>query len=263
MTGAAAAAVVLAGGRSTRMGRSKATLDWHGSTLVRRAIGIVARSVDGPLVVVRAAGQVLPALPDAVEIADDERPGRGPLEGLAAGLRAIGDRAPVAFVTGVDAPLLHPALVRHVVASLRSGDDVALPRAHGFSHPLPAAYRSATVAPLLAELLAQDRLATHDLLARCRVRTLDEATLLADRAVAALDPALDSLANLNDARAYEAARARPAPAVTVVRRGGEPRVVRAAMLAHAGTGAATVDGLRVEDPQTPLVSGDRVRFLGR
>jgi hypothetical protein len=35
------------------------------------------------------------------------------------------------------------------------------------------------------------------------------------------------------------------------------------MLAHAGTGAAVVDGLRVEDPQTPLVSGDRVRFLGR
>ena len=259
----AAGAVVLAGGGSTRMGRSKATLEWHGSTLVRRAVGIVARGVDGPLVVVRAPGQALPALPDSVEVAEDARAGRGPLQGLAAGLQAIGDRAAVAFVTGVDAPLLHPALVRHVVASLGPDDDVALPRAHGFAHPLAAAYRTATVVRLLATLLAQDRLATRDLLACCRVRTLDEPALLADRAVAALDPALDSLANLNDPRAYEAARARPAPAVTVVRRGGEPRVVRAAMLAHAGTGAATVDGLRVEDPQTPLVSGDRVRFLGR
>ena len=263
MTGAAAAAVVLAGGRSARMGRSKATLDWHGSTLVRRAVGIVARSVDGPLVVVRAAGQALPALPDAVEIVEDERAGRGPLEGLAAGLRAIGDRAPVAFATGVDAPLLHPALVRHVLRSLGSGDDVALPRAHGFAHPLAAAYRTATVAPLLAELLGQDRLATRDLLARGRARTLDEAVLLAGRAVAALDPALAWLANLNGPSEYEAARARSAPAVTVARGGAEPRVVRATMLAHAGTGAAIVDGRRVEDPQTPLVSGDRVRFLGR
>ena len=31
------AGVVLAGGRSVRMGRPKATLEWHGSTLVRRA----------------------------------------------------------------------------------------------------------------------------------------------------------------------------------------------------------------------------------
>ncbi|HEV7884154.1 MAG TPA: NTP transferase domain-containing protein, partial [Solirubrobacteraceae bacterium] len=82
------AAVVLAGGRSTRMGTPKPALDWHGSTLVRRAAAIVARAVDGPVVVVRAADQELPALPAAVEVADDAREGRGPLEGLAAGLAA-------------------------------------------------------------------------------------------------------------------------------------------------------------------------------
>jgi molybdopterin-guanine dinucleotide biosynthesis protein A len=59
------AAIVLAGGRSRRMGRPKALLDWHGSTLVHRAAGLVAREVDGPVVVVRAAGQPLPALPAA------------------------------------------------------------------------------------------------------------------------------------------------------------------------------------------------------
>ncbi|HEV2753369.1 MAG TPA: NTP transferase domain-containing protein, partial [Solirubrobacteraceae bacterium] len=65
------AGIVLAGGRSTRMGAAKAALEWHGSTLLRRVAGLVARGVDGPVVVVRAPGQALPALPATIELADD------------------------------------------------------------------------------------------------------------------------------------------------------------------------------------------------
>src|SRR5918992_751422 len=93
------AGIVLAGGRSTRMGTSKAALEWHGSTLLRRVTGIVARAVEGPVVVVRAPGQELPLLPDAVELAEDEREGRGPLQGLAAGLAAVAERAEAAYVS--------------------------------------------------------------------------------------------------------------------------------------------------------------------
>ena len=81
--------IVLAGGRSSRMGTPKAALEWHGSTLLRRVTGIVARAAGGPVVVVRAPGQELPALPRGVEIAEDAREGRGPLQGLAAGLAAV------------------------------------------------------------------------------------------------------------------------------------------------------------------------------
>src|ERR671939_2131575 len=94
-----AAGIVLAGGRSSRMGSPKAALEWHGSTLLRRVVGIVARGVDGPVVVVRAPGQELPALPEGVEVVEDAREGRGPLEGMAAGLAAVRDRAPVAYVS--------------------------------------------------------------------------------------------------------------------------------------------------------------------
>jgi molybdopterin-guanine dinucleotide biosynthesis protein A len=240
------------------MGRPKATLEWHGSTLVRRAAGIVGRVVDGPVVVVRAAGQELPALPAGVEIAQDARAARGPLEGIAAGLAAIGDRAGVVFVCAVDAPLLHPALVRHVLASLADDDEVALPQAHGFLHPLAAAYRT-TVAGHLHDLLRADQLGTRPLFARCRVRRLDEAALLADPAVAALDPELRSLLNLNEPSEYDAARARPAPEVTVTGRGN----VRAATLAQAGEGPATVNDRTVSDPEEPLVAGDEVTFVMR
>jgi molybdopterin-guanine dinucleotide biosynthesis protein A len=258
VSGERSAAIVLAGGGSARMGTPKALLDWHGSTLVRRAVGLVARVVDGPVVVVRAAGQTLPALPPGTEIVDDAHAARGPLEGMAAGLRAIGDRAEIVFVTGVDAPLLHPALVRHVVASLRPGDDVALPVAGGFAQPLAAAYRTATIAPLIDALLADNSLGTRPLMQRCRVRRLDEAALLADCGLAAHDPGLDSLVNLNEPAEYAAAHARPEPLVTVEGRG----TIRAATLARAGLGAAIVDGRRTTDPQEPLAAGDALRPAG-
>ena len=259
MSATTTAAIVLAGGRSERMGRPKALLDWHGSTLVRRAVGLVARAVDGPVVVVRAAGQELPALPPGTELADDALEARGPLQGMAAGFAAIGDRAEIVFVTGVDAPLLHPALVAHVIASLRPGDDVALPQAGGFAHPLAAAYRAATVAPLIAALLAEDSRGTRPLMQRCRVRRLDAAALLADPAVAAHDPELHSLANLNDPDEYAAAHARPEPLVAVAGRG----TIRAATLARAAgdqSGAALVNGRPASDPHEPLVAGDELRF---
>lgn len=249
---------MLAGGRSTRMRRPKATLEWHGSTLVRRLVGIVGRVVDGPIVVVGAQQQKLPALPHGVELAHDARDARGPLQGIAAGLDAIGSRAGAVFVCAVDAPLLHPALAAHVIAALAADDelDVALPVAHGFRHPLAAAYRTSIV-DRLNELLAQDLLATKSLFERCRVRRLDEAALLGDRAIAENDPQLDSLLNLNEPAEYEAARARPAPLVTVVGRGD----VRAATLAAAGEGAATINGRAASDPEEPLVAGDVVAFV--
>jgi molybdopterin-guanine dinucleotide biosynthesis protein A len=54
-----AAGLVLAGGRSSRMGVPKAALEWHGSTLLRRTCGVLQRAGLQPVVVVRAPGQEL------------------------------------------------------------------------------------------------------------------------------------------------------------------------------------------------------------
>ena len=50
------------------MGTPKAALEWHGSTLLRRTVGILARATGGPVVVVRARGQELPELPKDISI---------------------------------------------------------------------------------------------------------------------------------------------------------------------------------------------------
>src|SRR5437879_8946661 len=86
--------VVLAGGKSSRMGRPKAWLPFHGQPMLAR---VLARL--GPLfaecVVVRAPDQELP--PVDARLVEDEAPGQGPVAGLAAGLAAI--TGPLAFAT--------------------------------------------------------------------------------------------------------------------------------------------------------------------
>lgn len=273
----AAAGIVLAGGRSSRMGTPKAELEWHGSTLLRRVSGLVERAVDGPVVVVRAPGQSLPALPASVELAEDARADRGPLQGLAAGLAALSSRADVVYVSSTDVPLLHPAFVRRVLRAVDADTDVALPRAGGFPHPLSAAYRPALL-EIVERLIAADRLRPAFLFEQCRVTRLDEAALLSDPALAALDPGLESVVNLNEPADYDAARARPAPEVTIqrygaLRRANErgPIVVRAATLGGAAAAVdvvlddhvvAALNGDQItRDAQLPLAAGDTVAFL--
>jgi molybdenum cofactor guanylyltransferase len=259
------------------MGRPKAALEWHGSTLLHRIVGIVGRVVDGPLVVVKAPGQELPELPGAVRVVSDAREGRGPLQGLAAGLSAAAE-ARWAYVSSTDVPLLHPAFIAVVLrAAQREDVDVALPVAHGFRHPLAAVYRTA-VLPEVERLIAEDLMKPGLLLQRVQVLELDEAELLRDRALAAADAELLSLLNVNDPAEYERVRARPAPAVTVRclgalgrdDRGDDPLPVRAATLGAAAAAAGVeleghvvpvLNGEEIaRDPCYPLAGGDAVAF---
>ncbi|MEA2356028.1 MAG: molybdenum cofactor guanylyltransferase [Solirubrobacteraceae bacterium] len=261
------AGIVLAGGRSSRMGAPKACLEWHGSTLVRRVAGILGRTLDGPVVIVRARGQALPELPDC-EVVEDARGERGPLEGLGAGLRAVGERAGVAFVAGVDTPLLHPAFVGAILERLGPEDEICVPVTDGVPHPLAAAYRTGVGAEV-AGLLRADRLRLGLLLERCRVRRVSGGDL----------PHPESLVNLNDPDDYAGARERRPPEIRLLIRsglaraewgGGGARASRAATLGQAAAAAGirlgpgiagTVNGRTAGvDPEVPLVEGDVVAF---
>jgi molybdopterin-guanine dinucleotide biosynthesis protein A len=259
------------------MGRPKASLEWHGSTLLHRVTGIVGRATGGRVIVVRAPGQELPALPSGVRVVEDAADGRGPLQGLAAGLAAAADEAPVAYVSSTDVPLLHPAFVRAVVRAVDADADIALPVVHGFRHPLAAAYRTSLVHEV-EELIAADRMRPAFLFERCRVRELTEDDLLRDRDLAAADRELLSVLNLNEPDDYERARARAAPSVTVRRfgtlatnLGREPFTVRAATLEAAAAAAgvaldrhvvAALNGDQItRHPELPLAGGDEVAFL--
>jgi len=269
------------------MGTPKAALEWHGSTLLRRTTGILGRVTGGRVVVVRAAGQPLPELPGSVTVVDDPREGRGPVQGIAAGLAALRGEADIAFITSTDMPFLHPAFVRRVLRTLEEDEatDVALPFARGYRQPLAAAYR-VTLAEAAERLVKEDRLKPAFLFEQCAVAQLDDDALLSDPVLDALDPDLDSVVNVNTPEDYDAARTRRAPRISVQLFGtvaksaakaggldgpGSPFAVRAATVGEAAGAiglvfdrhvTAALNGDQItRDPEVPLAAGDTLFFL--
>jgi molybdopterin-guanine dinucleotide biosynthesis protein A len=192
------AGLVLAGGKSSRMGQAKALLPFGPELLLPRVVRILSQVVS-PIVVVAAEGQELPELPAEVRTVRDRRAGRGPLEGLATGLAALAEECDAAFVSGCDAPLLTPAFVRRVIERLGERE-AAVPHIGGRFHPLAAVYRPRVVREIEG-LLALDRLRPVFLYEQVPTRVLGPEDL------ADTDPEFRSLLNLNEPADYHAALA--------------------------------------------------------
>jgi len=188
--------VILCGGKSSRMGYPKAMLPFGPELMLQRVVRLLSEVVS-PIVVVAAKDQELPDLPADAILARDERPERGPLEGLLAGLTPLVGRVEAAYATSCDVPLLAAAFVRHMIARL--GDhDIAVPVEEKFQHPLAAVYRT-TVVPHIAELLSHDQLRPVFLFDRVKTARVPVEELRA------VDPELRTLANLNRPEEYFAA----------------------------------------------------------
>lgn len=190
------AGIVLAGGKSSRMGLAKATLPFGPELMLQRVVRLLG-SVVQPIVVVAAPAQELPPLAAHIVVARDKREARGPLEGLLAGLTAVAPYAGAAYATSCDVPLLSPDFVRAVIDQLDDAD-IVVPVEGEFAHPLAAVYRT-TVLPHVRELLAADQLRPAFLFQRVGTCRIPVETL------SAADPMLASLRNLNRPEDYLAA----------------------------------------------------------
>src|SRR6476660_5996097 len=135
--------IVLCGGKSTRMGTSKALLPFGPETMLQRVVRLLS-GVVSPIVVVAAVDQELPPLPSDVIVTRDERESRGPLEGLRAGLKALPESVAAAYVTSCDVPLLVPGFVRQML-DLARDHDIAVMEIDGLTHPLSAVYSRVTL----------------------------------------------------------------------------------------------------------------------
>lgn len=184
-------AIVLCGGRSTRMGRDKARLAFGDETLLGRVVRLV-RDVADDVVLVAREGQLLPAGFEAVR---DSAEGLGPLAGIAVGLGAIrGERA---FVAACDMPLLRPALARRLF-ELSEGVEACVPVVEGYPVPTCAVYgRSA--AARAGELVALRELRPRTFLEGLRTR------FVAEDELRDVDPELLSFLDCDDEQAYRKA----------------------------------------------------------
>ena len=129
------AAIILAAGSASRMGRPKQLLDWGGRPLVRVvAEHALAARLDRVLVVVGAAGDAVAAalagLP--VELVENPAYAEGQSTSLRAGVAALGPHVDAALVLLGDQPLVTPAIVQRLIDEWRaSGAAIVAPLYRG------------------------------------------------------------------------------------------------------------------------------------
>jgi molybdopterin-guanine dinucleotide biosynthesis protein A len=163
------AAIVLAGGASSRFGADKLAAELDGWPLLHHAL-VAVDEVASTVVVVLAPDATAPTLPRLrarVLVAHDLATHQGPLAGLAAGLAALEPGVERAVLVGGDMPSLVPDVLRLLLRALDA--DAALAAATLEAEPtasLPMAIRPSIAGPAAGELLATGRRALRGLLAR-------------------------------------------------------------------------------------------------
>ncbi len=112
-------ALLIAGGRSGRLGQPKQSLEIEGETLAARTAGVLAQ-VARRVTVVGPPGERPDWAPAGCDWVGDPLPHGGPLVGLAAGLAAV--RGELVAVAPCDLPLLAPATYRALRRFAVDGD---------------------------------------------------------------------------------------------------------------------------------------------
>jgi len=150
------AGVIVAGGRSTRMGdREKAVVELADRPLVARIADRLAAVTDELVVNCRADQRdaIASALGDrSPTFAVDEEPDRGPVAGIATGLRAA--EASCAAVVACDLPFLDPELLAYLFERA-AGRDAAVPKPSEWFEPLHAVYRPEPMVAACEEALTE------------------------------------------------------------------------------------------------------------
>ncbi|MEW6082779.1 MAG: molybdenum cofactor guanylyltransferase [Bacillota bacterium] len=136
--------VVLAGGGSTRMGQEKTSLSFSGQSLLERVLDVLGQATQD-IVMVTSRPMDVPG----ARLVLDLVPGRGPLAGIHAGLKASTGWA--AFVVACDMPFLSPGLIRHMI-SLGHGYQVVVPFVKGQYEPMHALYSRECLGPIESAL---------------------------------------------------------------------------------------------------------------
>ena len=187
-------AIILAGGKSLRLGRDKALEEIGGKSLIERVIERLS-SLGNEIIVVISSSDQLPDLSASRVV--DIYPGKGALGGIYSGLRAATSFH--SLVVACDMPFLSIALLRYLVETC-PGFDIVIPRVAGNIEPLHAVYSKNCLTPIEA-MLDEGKLRIADFFPAVRVRYVEEAE------IERFDPERLSFFNINSKADLEQARA--------------------------------------------------------
>lgn len=166
--------IVLAGGRSTRLGQDKVSLVFAGESLLQLTVDRLAQ-LGEEIILVLAQGQANPQLHSCprVKTATDLYRGKGPLVGIYSGLVVSGDEYNLAVAC--DMPFLNVDLLLYMLG-VAPGFEVVIPRIDGLIEPLHAVYSRGCLGPM-EELIKEGNLMIAKLLEQVKVRYVDKSEI--------------------------------------------------------------------------------------
>ncbi len=188
--------VLLAGGKSRRMGRDKRFLELEGRTLLERALSILETLFSEVIVVVAEPAPQLAGLRHRV--VTDLIPNCAALGGLYTGLSCAGQ--PRVFAAGCDMPFLDPAVIKWMIGLDQHSDIVMVQLTSGLQ-PMHAIYSKACL-PDLERMAAAHNLTVQEL---CQASGLS-ARLVSEDEIRGIDPQFLSFLNVNTPADLELAR---------------------------------------------------------
>ncbi len=144
-------AIILAGGKSSRMGRDKNLVEFNGEPLLAHAVRVLSE-LFGEVVVV--TNQDVPFELNGAAVVYDEVPYQGPLGGISAGLKASSHENN--FVIAVDMPFISTEVVAYLAAYAGEADVVVPQTANGLE-PLFAFYSKRSLLAIEEALVRGER----------------------------------------------------------------------------------------------------------
>jgi molybdopterin-guanine dinucleotide biosynthesis protein A len=162
--------IILAGGKSSRLGRSKALQVIGGKNLIQWVVDRLA-ILSTEIIIATAHGETIPCSSAVrTKTVTDIYPRKGPLAGIYSGL--IASSSARAVVVGCDTPFLSVGLLGYMT-KIHSTFDAVVPRIKDKVEPLCAVYSRSCLAHIQA-LLEQDERQIIKLFSMVKVRYIEE-----------------------------------------------------------------------------------------
>jgi molybdopterin-guanine dinucleotide biosynthesis protein A len=189
--------IVVAGGKSSRLGHNKAKIIVGKKSLFQRVLDSID-FLNSEIIVVTSGKESFPWLTGypGHQVVSDIYPDRGPLGGILTGLTV--SQSSYNIVVACDMPFLNQGLLSYMI-QLAPGFDLVIPRLDDMVEPLHAIYSKNCLAPI-ERMIKQDNLSVYRLLSSVNVRHVNSDEI--DR----FDPEHLSFFNINTQADLETAR---------------------------------------------------------
>jgi molybdopterin-guanine dinucleotide biosynthesis protein A len=189
--------IVLAGGRSSRLGKEKHSEVISGRSIIERVLDRIHSVSDETLLVISRRQSATAFSYPGVKTVFDLYPDKGALGGIYTGLVYSGHSRNM--VVACDMPFLNGELLRYMI-DLAAGFDIVIPRVGELTEPLHAVYSNRCVGPMEKQMKEGDLRIAH-VFGQVRVRYVEEQEL------DAFDPNRVSFFNVNTREDLDRARA--------------------------------------------------------